>query len=737
MLESKFIWEGPDRSYEAKQKEYHPKVEELLVGRKIADPAKLEEFIHGLKEGHDPFLMTDMKKAVDRIQLAVDRSEPILIYGDYDADGVTSIAIMVRCLRELGAVVDFYIPNRFYEGYGPNEDAFLEAVEKGFKLVVTVDNGIAGIEEAKVLAEHGVDLIITDHHHAKEELPDAFAILHPELEKNYPWSHLSGAGVALKLSQALLDGEAPDMYYTLAMLGTVGDVVPLLDENRYLVKRGLQELRRTEMPGLVALMKQAGTDKGAADETTVGFEICPRLNAPGRMDDAGIAANLLITDDEQEARQLAAQIEGFNDERKEVGKLVEAEALEMAKKKPASQSVLILFKEDWHEGILGIVAGKLSKQLGKAVFLLTMDEYGQAKGSGRAVEGFQLFEMLHKAEDLIEKFGGHALAAGLTVDPANISALEKHLNEQMRGIKVQPKLKVDLEISLSDAGFELINQFSALAPFGEGNRRPLIKVADVLVKNVKAIGNKLQHLKFTLTHGGLELEAIAFNLGGLAIYLTADTLFDVVGELTINEYNGRRAVQFVVADLKSDAFQVLDLRNPRLFEDHRSKFLGAPKLSASDIEEDRVPLTELVLDELPPSIEGLKGLIERTNTKSIVLFPYPSVTFPSREKFVEFFKTLKKHPEFALTDEIYSYFERMDLSKSEVNFILKVFFENEIVIIRNKVVSLRQGAGKKPLTDSMTYRLQAEKFKVYETFELSTMAGLKELLQTETIGGCS
>lgn len=727
MLKAKYRWDEVTAGYEPRQNKYHPKIEELLVSRNLATPETLDDFINGLEDGFDPYLFKDMEKVVERIHLAVDVQEPILIYGDYDADGVTSVAILVRCIRELGGKVDYYIPNRFTEGYGPNAKAFEKAVADGYQLVITVDNGISGIEEAKIFAEAGIDYIITDHHQAKDQLPEAFAIIHPELEEAYPWSYLSGSGVALKVAQALLDGEVPDMYYTIAMLGTVGDVVSLQSENRYIVKRGIGELQSTEVTGLLALMEVAGT-KGTLDEVTVGFEICPRLNAPGRMEDADIAAALLITDDYREAHEYATQIEAFNTQRKEVGKQIEEEALALAMERDPDQLVLVLFKADWHEGILGIVAGKLSKQLGKAIIMLTRDKFGQAKGSARAISGFHLFELLDEAGDLVERFGGHELAAGLTVDLANMAALEQNLNEQMAGAVIEPRLGVDLELPVSEANLELINQFSALAPFGEGNRRPQVVIGGVSAKNVKAIGNKHQHLKFTLTDGTHNLDAIAFGLGDKLIYFTSGAVFDVVGELSVNEYNGKRAAQLMVSDIRSDSEQVIDLRNLQVYEAHKAKFLGARHWSRSDDGGGVAPTQELVIDELPESVEAVKKVVADMGAQTIVLFPYAPITFASREKFVKFFGILKKHPQFELSEQTYGFFRGQDLSKSEVNFILRVFFENEIVIINKGAVSLRQEAAKKPLTDSVTYRQQEAKSKMQEFFELNSDQDLKQIL---------
>ena len=472
-----------------------------------------------------------MSKIITRINEAIDQGEPILIYGDYDADGVTGTSILVRCLRELGALVDYYIPNRFYEGYGPNEDAFMQAIADGYQLVITVDNGIAGVDEAEILLEHGVDLIITDHHQVKETLPRAYAILHPELDENYPFHHLSGAGVALKVAEALLQEVIPEDFYAIAMLGTIGDVVPLIDENRSIVKRGLAALRETEIEGLNAMMDLAGTEKSEVTEVNVGFELCPRLNAPGRMDEAALSVECLIAESEEEAKLIADQIESFNSERQKVTQKVLEEATKLVDAKTlAKKKVVILYSPNWHEGILGIVAGRLAKQWQKAVFVVTDDHEGFLKGSARAVEGYHLFELLNKCQDLIERFGGHALAAGITFAPENLQALEDKMNELLQEVEVTPSLQVDLSLPLADLNISFVEQLSILAPFGEGNRPPVIELKNVYVKNVKPIGNKLQHLKFTLYQEKHSVDVIAFNQAPLAMYLTPDTLFSFVGE---------------------------------------------------------------------------------------------------------------------------------------------------------------------------------------------------------------
>ena len=712
--------------------ENHPVIEQLILNRRLATPELLTEFFHDKGIEYSPFLMKDMTKSVERIRQAIEREESILIYGDYDADGVTATAILVRCLRDLGAQVQYYIPNRFYEGYGPNEDAFMQAVADGFKVVLTVDNGISGIEEAKVLAENGVDLIITDHHQAKETLPQAFAILHPELDPDYPFDLLAGAGVALKLAQALKGDELHEDYYAIAALGTIGDIVKLIDENRSITKRGLNALRETNLPGLKALMDQAGTVQSEFTEVNAGFEICPRLNAPGRMEDAIIAVDLLVTDDEQEAVIIAKQIEQFNNERKKVTQKTVDEALNLVDEPQLKQKkVVILYASHWHEGILGIVAGKLAKRWKRAVMLLTDDHEGLVKGSARAIEGYHLFELLAKCEDLVVKFGGHALAAGLSLEAENIQLLENKMNDLMAGQAVVSKLTVDLALSLKDVDLDLVNQLECLAPFGEGNRTPIIKLQSVRVKNVKKIGNKLQHLKLTIYDQDTQLEAVAFNQAELAVYLTSETSFDFVGELNINEWNGNRHVQLMVSDLKCDEFQIIDLRNRQLYEQFKDELTDATLYSASvSGTEEQEHINNLVIDTLPDSKELLLTNLKKLSPDNVILVPYQPVTFATREKFVTVYKEIKQHAPFTLNKQIMNYFNRLGMTKNELLFILQVFFEIELVIIKDATVSLTHISLKRELSEAPTYQSQMAKQQMLEFFELSTGLELKEIFST-------
>ncbi|MDD5984693.1 MAG: single-stranded-DNA-specific exonuclease RecJ [Turicibacter sp.] len=732
MFKSRMNWKISDifsEDYDSQTTVLNPAIEQLVLARQLATAESLDTFAKEETIHHDPFLFSEMSKIITRINEAIDQGEPILIYGDYDADGVTGTSILVRCLRELGALVDYYIPNRFYEGYGPNEDAFMQAIADGYQLVITVDNGIAGVDEAEILLEHGVDLIITDHHQVKETLPRAYAILHPELDENYPFHHLSGAGVALKVAEALLQEVIPEDFYAIAMLGTIGDVVPLIDENRSIVKRGLAALRETEIEGLNAMMDLAGTEKSEVTEVNVGFELCPRLNAPGRMDEAALSVECLIAESEEEAKLIADQIESFNSERQKVTQKVLEEATKLVDVKTlAKKKVVILYSPNWHEGILGIVAGRLAKQWQKAVFVVTDDHEGFLKGSARAVEGYHLFELLNQCQDLIERFGGHALAAGITFAAENLQALEDKMNELLQEVEVTPSLQVDLSLPLSDLNVSFVEQLSILAPFGEGNRPPVIELKNVYVKNVKPIGNKLQHLKFTLYQEKHSVDAIAFNQAPLAMYLTPDTLFSFVGEVKINEWNGNRSVQFHFIDVLCNEFQFIDLRNRQAYEQRKDQLqLATMYTNATEADE----IETLIINQLPNSKEELMTLIKRKKPGNIVIAPLESnVTFAPREKFVIVYKVVKQHGPITLNHQMINYFMRLGISKNELLFILQVFFEVELVIIKNGSVFPTDSVTKRDLAEAPTYQSQKAKLEMLEFFELTTWSELKTTFKT-------
>jgi len=446
VLKSKFVWnEREEATYESVGSGWHPEVERLFLERGLGDVdalkngEKIEKFLY------DPFKFKEMQMAVDRIKQAVTEHESILVYGDYDADGTTSTAILIRALRHLGANANFYIPHRFFEGYGPNADAFMQVVGEGYQLIITVDCGIAAMAEAEMLKEHGVDLIIIDHHQPKEEIPHATAIIHPEYDDNYPFNHLAGAGVTLKVAEALRDGELEDDDYMLAMFGTIGDVVDLVGENRSIVKKGLTACRKTTLPGVLALLRAADLNQYDVDATMVAFAICPRLNAPGRMDDASMVVELLLAEDELMAAEYAREVDAMNSERKAITTQIQEAAFKLAEAKELDQlKALVLYAPDWHEGVLGSVASKVMDKYGKAVVVLTDDDEGQIKGSARAPVGFDILSALVANEDLLAKYGGHESAAGLTLATRDPNELELGLNRALEQSTAVKAMTIDM-----------------------------------------------------------------------------------------------------------------------------------------------------------------------------------------------------------------------------------------------------------------------------------------------------
>ena len=390
----------------------------LLVNRGIKTVDAARSFLYAEEQDfYDPFLLTGMEEAVKRIVKAVKNEEKITIYGDYDADGVSSTTVLKLALNQLGAEqVDWYIPNRFTEGYGPNKDAFRKIKEMGTSLLITVDCGISAIEEAQLAKELGMDYIITDHHEPGPILPEALAILHPKKPgETYPFSELAGAGVAMKLAHALL-GELPDELIGIAAIGTIADLVPLHDENRLIALRGLRALKKTKRPGLLALYKKAGITMDSFNEDSIGFGIAPRINAVGRLEDADPAVELLLTNDREEAERIAEEIDFLNKERQSIVKEITNEAIAQVEScfPPEDFPVLVIAKEGWNPGVVGIVASKLVEKYYRPTIILSIDrEKGMAKGSARSIPGFDLFQNLSLNRELLPHFGGHPMAAGM------------------------------------------------------------------------------------------------------------------------------------------------------------------------------------------------------------------------------------------------------------------------------------------------------------------------------------
>lgn len=501
-----------------------PLLANILIQRGITDADAWARFTQpDISRLHDPMLMHDMDKAVARITAAVENGEHITIYGDYDVDGITSATIMKEALESIGADPEVYIPNRFTDGYGPNLAAYQRLADNGTQLLITTDNGIAGAEPIAWAMQHGMDVVVTDHHELAPQLPEAVAVVHPRYPgSKYPFGQLSGAGVALKVATALL-GEVPVESIDLAALGAVADVVSLTDENRIFVQVGLQMMRTNPRVGLAALMTAAGVDPATVNETTIGFALAPRLNAIGRMGDATEGVTLLSTFDEAEAKLLAGKINQTNSERQALVKSIYATALDMAQDDAhRDQAALVLAHHDWHEGVLGIVASRIVEDTGKPTVVLNIDsETGIAKGSARSVAGYNLFDGLNASRDLMTHFGGHAMAAGLSLPVDNVAPLQQALaadaSKVLAGVSAAP-LPITAQVDVSDLTMDTYQELRQLAPFGEGNPEPTFALNTSTVDSVAQMGADNSHLRFRV---GGSVRAVDFGAGNLAASLSA------------------------------------------------------------------------------------------------------------------------------------------------------------------------------------------------------------------------
>lgn len=548
-----------------------PLLAKLLAIRGIDTVERAHAFLNvSIDQFHDPYLLDGMEQAVERIRLAIARQEPICLYGDYDADGVSSTTLMIHVMRQLDAVFDYYIPNRFTEGYGLNMDAITQIQAKGFKLIITVDTGISAVEQVAYANQLGLDVIVTDHHEPPEIIPDAYAVINPKKPScTYPFDMLAGVGVAFKLAHALL-GEPPMHLADLAAIGTIGDLVPLIDENRILATYGLRRLNQTTHIGMKALIRVCGLDDKELTAGHVGFAIAPRINAGGRLETAEAAVKLLIETDMDQAEQYARTLDRLNQERQELVQMItaEAEELVLTQYPPNEHHVLVLAQEGWNPGVVGIVASRLVEKFYRPTIVLCIDPVkGVAKGSARSIAGFDLYEALTSCKELLPHYGGHTMAAGMTLPVENIELLRNQLNGHARQIltveDLIPLARVDLSMSMEDVRIDTIEAFDQLAPFGMGNPTPVVQIKDISLTGLRTIGRDDSHLKCSLVRNSVSVDAIGFSMAHISEQVTPSAVAEVIGELSINEWNGNRKPQFVMKDIAVHHRQLFDWRGMR------------------------------------------------------------------------------------------------------------------------------------------------------------------------------
>ena len=528
----------------------------LLTNRGIIEEAEITKFLNPKRSDfYDPFGMPDMEKAVERILKAIENKEQIIIYGDYDVDGITSVTVLKSFLEERGIQVNVYIPNRLNEGYGLNKTAMEEIAKQGNKLMITVDCGITAVEEVEYAKKFGIETIITDHHEPAEELPKAIAVVDAKRKDNkYECRNLAGVGVVFKLIQALsikleLDQKEYLKYLDIVCVGTISDIVPLTDENRVIVKLGLKLVEQTKNLGLKEILQSCGYSK--INSTTISFGVAPRINACGRMGHQEEALNLLLSKEENEVKKLTQKINEYNKTRQEIEKNIYNEAIEQIEKEGNdNKNTIVVFGKGWHHGVIGIVSSKITELYFKPSILLC-EEDGKCKGSGRSIPGFDLHEALMECNDTIDKFGVHAMAVGININKEKIEEFKEEFEKiakEKEVDKIIPILNLDAEIKLDDVNKEMVDSLKELEPFGEANKMPIFAFRNLKIDSIRSLSEG-KHLKLSVKDNKNIINAIGFNMGALAdIYRIGDRV-DIAGNLEINSFNGVDSFQINIKDI--------------------------------------------------------------------------------------------------------------------------------------------------------------------------------------------
>ncbi len=765
MIESKKRWRltTPDEQLvQDIQKELNISsvLAKILVTRGLNTTESARTFMEMDVNGfHDPYLMKDMDIAVKRIRAAIDKQEKIVVYGDYDADGVTSTTVMMTVLEDLGANVSFMIPNRFKHGYGPNTELFQQAFDNGTKLIVTVDNGISGIEQVDFANGLGMDVIISDHHDIGEQLPDALAVVHPRHpEGNYPFGELAGVGVAFKMAHALYE-ELPDHLIELTAIGTVADLVPLQGENRLFVKEGLAALVDSQSPAISALCEVSGIKQQDITEETIGFMFGPRINAIGRLQDADPAVQLFLTDDPVEARSLASGLDVLNKERQAIVKQISEEAMQQVEHRYPNgvPRVLVVAQEEWNPGVVGIVASKLTEKFYRPSIVLSLNpKTGKAKGSARSIDGFHLYNELAENRDILPHFGGHPMAAGMTLKASDVDELRERLIKQAETSLTEedllPVVDIDIPLQLDEIDITAIESMRLLAPFGMGFAKPKFYLEGVHVSSIRKIGAAQNHLKMELTQHAATLDAVGFGLGSVGDELTPDVKIDVIGDLQVNEWNGRKKPQLMVEDVRTDQWQLFDIRGIRqvsrwskLIPNENQVFLAfkeeTPALFQSFLPEKICTVDQLdnltgnvyhlVLLDLPESEEQLAEVLGKLQPKRIYAHFHAKDSqyfeqIPTREQFKWLFGFIKKRGSFDFNKNCDELAKHKGWTRESLFFMLQVFFELGFVTLNNGITEIAQSPSKQDLSEAPIYKRREQQIALEQKLLYASFKDLKE-----------
>ena len=525
----------------------------ILVNKNITTQKEIEEFLNPTRNDFfDPFLINDMDIAVERIRKAIETQEKVIIYGDYDVDGITSITVLKSFLKDVGLDVDYYIPNRLEEGYGLNKNAIDEIAKNKYTLMITVDCGISAIEEVNYANSLGIEVIVTDHHEPGEELPKALAVIdNKRKDSKYPFRELAGVGVAFKVSQALAQSmnvkeEEYLKYLDIVCVGTISDIVPLISENRVITKLGIKLLKQTRK----AIINSSGYSQ--INSTTISFGVAPRINACGRMGKAEQALKLLLSKDIYEVNKLTQELNNYNRERQEIEKEIFESVLNKIEQNNLDKNrTIVVGGEGWHHGVIGIVSSKITEKYFKPSILLSFEEDGTGKGSGRSIPGFDLHEALMKCENCLEKFGGHSMAVGLTLKKDKFEQFYEEFEKVAKENKTEnivPIINVDAKIELNEIDKTVVEDLKQLEPFGEANKMPVFALKNIRIDSIRALSEG-KHLKLTLRDNNQIINAIGFNIGELANEYKIGDKIDLAGVLEINTFNGIDNLQINIKDI--------------------------------------------------------------------------------------------------------------------------------------------------------------------------------------------
>ena len=706
-------------------------VAKILNARSITDMSSVKKYFSDeYEEGYDPFLMYDMQKAVDRINEAIENEEKILVYGDYDADGITSTVLLVETLISLGANVSSYIPNRFDEGYGPNKEAFTKIIESGITLIITVDNGIAGIEEVDLANELGCDVIITDHHKIQDTIPNAYAIIHPEHpEGEYPFKKLAGVGVAFKLAHALLE-IFPDFLLDLVAIGTIADMVSITDENRIFVKQGLELINEDPRIGLKMLLELSNIDT-KVDEQTIGFYIGPKLNSIGRMDSAKLGLSFLMAEEAETARALAEQIEKYNIERKQVTEDIVKDVIDQIENSNKKDNNVLMISGDYHEGVLGIVASNIVEKYQRPVFIMNNKD-GILKGSARSIFDFNIYKAMNKISDLFLAFGGHTLAAGFSFDENNLDQIQNFLNSEYEEYKKNNELKstkkIDIVTSLEEISYQFLNSLEILKPFGMDFEKPTVLLENAIVLNKSYFGLDKQYLRLTIADEVGNLECITFKDSAAFDKVEKNDIIDLLCTIDKNNFSGRTKLQAHIIDIAVKEFLFEDLR----FINYDISKIGKDAIKVSkkiddrdnnfylykDIEQLEENIEAIYLLDIPTSKEYLEKLI-MLNPKKIYLICeekqiLSDVYLIDKDRLIKLFNIILSIPnkQINIAQQLDKLLTTLKTNVDSLKIMIQIFRELNLITFENNTIKLNENYKKVDLKQSESFVRMENIFEV-------------------------